>query len=257
MKQIKTELYEKIKDLISKKEFDDKIKNLRNENDGLIDDDTIALLIVDELGRYKEDICKIIDIKDGIECTLSGRVTKINNIRIFSRKNGSNGEVVNIELSDETGKCTLVLWNNDVELIKNKKIKKGSNVKIINGYVKNGFTGLEINVGKYGLIELLEEKDLTFKKINNLENENIFEGEIINIQPTRAFFKNNGEFGFVTNVSIKSKNDEVEIIVWDEKVKEIKKFKIGDVLRIENIDKRQKNGNLELHLNGTGKIKKL
>ncbi len=256
MKQTQTELYEKIKDLISKKEFDERVKNLKDEYDNLIDDDTIALLIVDELGRYKENISKITDIKDGIECTLSGIVTKINNSRIFSRKNGSSGEVVNIDFSDETGRCVLVLWNNDVELIKNKKIKKGSNIKIINGYVKNGYNGLEINIGKYSLIEVVGE-NLVNNKINDSENENIFEGEITNIQPTRAFFKSNGEFGFVTNVSIKSKNDEVEIIVWDEKVKEIKKFKIGDVLRIENIDKRQKNCNLELHLNGMGKIKKL
>lgn len=257
MKQIKTELYKKIKDLISEKEFDDKIKNLKDEYDGLIDDDTIALLIVDELDRNKENICKIIDIKDGIECTLSGKVTKINDTRSFSRKNGSSGEVVNLELSDETGKCTLVLWNNDVELIKNKKIRKGSNIKIINGYVKKGYMGLEINVGKYGLIDILEEKELNTKNINNFEIENIFEGKIIDIQPTRAFFKNNGDFGFVTNVKMKSKIEEVEITVWDKKVKEIKKFKIGDILRIENIDKRQKNGNIELHLNGAGKIKKI
>ena len=257
MKQTKTELYQKIKDLMAKKEFDDKIKNLQKEYDDLIDDDTIALLIVDELGRNKENICKIIDIKDGVECTLIGKVVKINDTRSFNRKNGSNGKVVNIELSDETGNCTLVLWNNDVELIKSKKIKKGSNIKIINGYVKNGYTGLEINAGKYGLIEILEENDINIKKTNNSKSENIFEGEITNIQPTRAFFKNNGEFGFVTNINMKSKSEEVEITVWDEKVKEIKKFKIGDLLRIENIDKRQKNGNLELHLNGAGKIKKL
>lgn len=253
----KTELYFKIKDLISKKEFDDKIKNLQKKYDDLIDEDTIALFIVDELGRNIENIYKIIDIKDGIECTLTGKVTQINNTRVFSRKNGSNGEVVNIELSDETGKCTLVLWNNDVELVKNKKIIKGSNIKIINGYVKNGYTGLEINVGKYGLIEILDENNFNIKNMDNLENENIFEGKIINIQPTRAFFKNTGEFGFVTNVNMKSKSEDIEITVWDEKVKEINKYKIGDVLRIENIDKRQKNGILELHLNGTGKIKKL
>ena len=257
MKQTKTELYQKIKDLLSKKEFDNKIKNLQKEYDNLIDDDTIALFIVDELGRNKENICKIIDIKDGAEFTLTGKITKIKDTRSFNRKNGSNGEVVNIELSDETGNCTLVLWNNDVQLIKNKKMKKGSNIKIINGYVKNGYTGLEINVGKYSLIEILNENDITIKKTNNLENEDIFEGKITNIQPTRAFFKNNGEFGFVTNINMKSKSEEVEITVWDEKVKEIKKFQIGDVLRIENIDKRQKNGNLELHLNGAGKIKKL
>jgi replication factor A1 len=257
MKKTKTELYFKIKDLISKKEFDDKIKKLQKEYDELIDEDTIALFIVDELGRNIENICKIIDIKDGIECTLTAKVTQINNTRSFSRKNGSNGEVVNIELSDETGKCTLVLWNNDVELVKNKKIINGSIIKIINGYVKNGYTGLEINVGRYSLIEILNKNNYTITNMDNLENENIFEGKIISIQPTRAFFKYTGEFGFVTNINMKSKSEDIEITVWDEKVKEINKYKIGDVLRIENIEKRQKNGILELHLNGTGKIKKL
>jgi replication factor A1 len=250
-------LYDKIKDLQTKEEFKKNIAQIQKECDYLFDKNTSALLIVDELGRNKENICKIVDIKDGVECTLTGKVTKINNTRSFNRKNGSNGRVVNIELSDETGKCTLVLWNNDVELIKNKRIKKGSNVKIINGYVKNGYTGLEINVGKYGLIEILEEDELTIKITNNSKSENIFEGEITNIQPTRAFFKDDGEFGFVTNVNIKSDEKELEITVWDEKVKEIQNFKIGDKIQIENMDKRQKNGNLELHLNGTGKIKKL
>lgn len=257
MKLTKKELFLKIKDLISEKEFDNKIKKLKIEYDNLIDDDTIALLVVDELGRNRENICKIIDIKEGIECAIKGKVTKIDNTRIFNRKNGSNGRVVNIQLSDETGVCNLVLWNNDVELIKNKKIKKGTNVKIINGYVKNGYKGLEINIGKYGLIEILEENDFSIKNMNNIKNENILEGNIINIQPTRAFFKNNGEIGFVTNVILKSKMQELEIIVWDEKVKEIKKYKIGDHLLIENIDKRQKNGDFELHLNSAGKIKKI
>ncbi len=43
------------------------------------------------------------------------------------------------------------------------------------------------------------------------------------------FSRDNGEFGFVTNINMKSKSEEVEITVWDEKVKEIKKFKIGDI----------------------------
>jgi replication factor A1 len=250
-------LYDKIKDLQTKEEFEKNISQIQKECDYLFNESTAAFLIVDELGRNKENICKIADIKDGVECTLAGKVIKINDTRSFNRKNGSNGKVVNIELEDETGKCTLVLWNNDVDLVKNKKIKKGSNVKIINGYVKNGYTGLEINVGKYGLLEILKEDELIIKRINNSENENIFEGKITNIEPTRSFFKDNGEFGFVTNICMKSNEKEVEITVWDEKVKEIKKFKKGDTLRIENIDKRQKNGTLELHLNGAGKIKKI
>jgi replication factor A1 len=251
----KEKLYDKIKDIQTKDEFEKNINQIQKEYDFLFDENTAAFLIVDELGRNKENIYKIADLKDGIECTLKGKVTKINNTRSFNRKNGSNGRVVNIEISDETGKCTLVLWNKDVELIKNKKIKKERIVKIINGYVKNGYTGLEINVGRYGLINILQEDEIEVKKINN--SENLVKGEITNIQPTRAFFKDNGEFGFVSNVTIKSKGKDLEITVWNEKVKEMQNFKIGQKIQIENIDKRQKNGNIELHLNGAGKIKKI
>lgn len=253
----KEKLYDKIKDLQTKEEFKKNIDQIQKEYDYLFNEDTAALLIVDELGRNKENICKIAEIKNSIECTLTGKITKINDARSFNRKNGSNGRVVNIEISDETGKCTLVLWNKDVELIKNKKIKKGSNVKIINGYVKDGYTGLEINVGRYGLIEILKEDKIEIKKINTDKNKNLLEGEIIDIQPTRAFFKDNGEFGFVTSVTIKSQGENIELTAWDEKVKEIQKFQIGEKIQIENINERQKNGIMEFHLNGAGKIKKI
>src|SRR4030066_338906 len=92
-------LYDKIKDLQTKEEFKKNISQIQKECDYLFDENTAALLIVDELGRNKENICKIVDIKDGTECTLTGKVTKINDARSFNRKNGSNGKVVNIDLS--------------------------------------------------------------------------------------------------------------------------------------------------------------
>jgi len=47
-----------------------------------------------------------------------------------------------------------------------------------------------------------------------------------------------------------------QLVIWDEKVKEIQRFKQGDSLIIENFDMRQKNGNKEIHVNGKGTIKK-
>jgi len=256
MHKTKEKLYEEIKDIKSKREFEKDIDKITIECDGLLDADTAALLLIDELGRNKQNIVKIKELKPNIECTVIGKITDINKSRNFNRKNGSTGKVINLEISDETGKCGLALWDKDVDLVKNKTIKLGTNVKIINGYIKDGYNGIEINVGRWGLIEIEPEKIQDATKEKNSENKTI-KGNLIEIEPTHAFFKDNGEFGFVTNIKLKT-NDKIEkIIVWGEKVKEIKKLKLGDFVEIKDIDIRQKNGYKELHINSKGTIKKL
>ena len=253
MQKNKDDLYLKIKDLKSKKEFNEEIKQIQKETDNLLDEDVAALLIVDQLGRNQENICTISELKTGDEITVFGKITNIKNQRTFSRKNGSSGKVANLEITDDTGTCGLALWDKDTDLVKNKTIQKGSKIKIINGYVKDGFNGLEINVGKYSMIELDPENMPKIKKEINKE----IKGELINIEPSRAFFKDNGEYGFVTNIVVKEKNGITHIQVWDKKVKEIQKFKKGDQLIITNFDIKNKNNREEIHLNGESKISKL
>jgi len=254
----KEQLYELIKDIKTKKEYEEDIKKIQTEYDQLFDENTASLLIIDELGRNKQNICKISDLKTGEECTVYGQITKINQQRTFNRKNGSNGRVVNLELTDNTGRCLLVLWDKDVELVKNKTIQKGTNVKIINGYVKEGYKNIELNVGRWSIIET-EPENAPENIINETikEDENIIRGKLIEIEPTHAFFKDNGEFGFVTKIKIMENTIVKKISVWDEKVKEIQKYRIGTQIEITNLDTREKNGTKELHLNGRSNIKKL
>jgi len=252
----KQELYQQIQDIKTKEQFQKEIDKLKKEYDGLFDDETSALLIVDELGRNKENTSKVNDLKPGIDSTIFGRVTKINQLRSFNRKNGSAGRVINLELTDETGSCGLALWDKDVELVKNKAIKKGTDIKIINGYVKDGFNGIEINVGRWSIIEIQPDTKPDLKIENQSLTKGII-GKLIEIEPTRAFFKDNGDFGFVTNIKLETKEDIKQITVWDKKVKEIQKIKKGTVLEINDIDTREKNGEKELHINSKGIIKKI
>ena len=256
MHKSKDQLYQQIKDIKSKEEFKKEIQQLQNEYDQLLDDSTAALIIVDELGRNKQSISKINKLEPGMECTVFGRITNYDQSRNFNRKNGSTGQVINLELADDTGTCRLALWNRDVELVKNKTIHIGTNVKIINGYIKNGFSGIEINVGRWGLIEIEPQDMIDLNKEKWLENK-VIRGKIIEIEPTRAFFKDNGEFGFVTDVKLETKEGIKQITVWDEKVKDIHKLKKGNSIEINDIDVRQKNGKKELHVNSKGVIKKI
>jgi replication factor A1 len=256
MHKSKEQLYQEIKDIKTKDEFENEIEKIQKEYDGLLDDDTTALLIVDELGRNKQNISKIKELEPRRECTVFGKVTKINQSRNFNRKNGSTGRVVNLDLTDETGTCGLALWDKDVELVKNKTIKEGTNVKIINGYIKDGFNGIEINVGRWGLI-VIEPEVMPDSYKEKPSEKKVIKGKLVEIEPTRAFFKDDGKFGFVTNIKLETQEDIKQITVWGEKVKEIQKLKKGDSVEIKDIDIREKNGGKELHINSKGIIKKL
>lgn len=253
MHKTEDELYELIKDLKSKEEFEEEIKKRSQKCDNLLDEDTIALFIADELGRNKQVISKIADLKPDGDYAIVGKITNIYDSKNFKRKNGTSGKVINLDLTDDTGICRLVLWNKDVELIKNKEMEKGTTVKIINGYTKNGYSGLEINLGRWGLLEVEPEDTHDINEVKS-ENTDEIKGALIHKEPTRAFFKDNGEFGFVTNIKIKEKGKEKQITFWDTKVKEIQKFKIGDQLIIKDVTKKQNNGKTELHVNGNSTI---
>jgi replication factor A1 len=254
MQHLKTHLYEKVKDIYSKEDFFVKVEKLRTEYDDLLDEDIAALFIVDEAGRNTENIYKIKDVEDRIDCSIFGKVTNIQKARTFSRKNGSSGRVVNLELSDETGSINLALWDKDVDLVKNKKIKVGTSIKVINGYVKTGYKGLELNTGKYSQL-IIEPEDIPKEVETSNQISDKIKGKLIEIEPSKAFFKDDGEFGFVTNIKIKTNDKINRIAVWNEKVKEIQKFKKGDEIEIQNIN--YKNGNKEFHVNGNAIIKKI
>jgi hypothetical protein len=148
----KDELYALVKDLLSKEEFDDEIEKRYKEYDDLLDKETIALLIVDERGRNELDWKKISQLEENEEIMIQLKVANIGNLKCFNKKNGRQGHVINIDVVDDTGKCRLTLWDKDVELVKNKTIKKGSTVKLIDGFVRKTKFGIEIGKGRCGML---------------------------------------------------------------------------------------------------------
>lgn len=151
MYKTKSELYEMVSDLMPKDKFEEEIKKRDDEYEGLLSEEAIAYLIVDELGRNIMDKAIISELKNGESVSLEVKVEDIKDPREFKRKDGSTGQVVNIVIKDETAKCRLTLWDKDVEAVKNSRIKKGSRIKIVNGYVKVSDFGVEINIGRWGL----------------------------------------------------------------------------------------------------------
>lgn len=84
---------------------------------------------------------------------LEAEVKSVEEPRTFN-KFGRELKVCNAIISDESGEIKLTLWNEDIE-----KVKIGSKVKITNGFV-NEFQGeKQLTAGKFGKLEVLEEKE--------------------------------------------------------------------------------------------------
>ncbi len=237
-------LYASIDDLFSKEEFLKEIEKRKKEVDGLLDDESIALLILDEMGRHKKHITAISDLKENEECTVFGKVIAIDKPVEFSRQNGSKGRVVNLSIKDNTGCCTLVLWDDDVDLV-GDAIQIGTMVKVVNGYTKRRNNEIEINVGKWGSIEI-EPEDAP--KIVE-KDENLIEGTLIKKEPTRAFFNDDGEFDFVRDIWLKTSEETKKITVWGEHTKTIQSINVGETILIRDFYK--KNGDIHVNSHST------
>ncbi len=248
-------LYEHISDLKTKQEYAEEISKRQNVYGDLFDEKTIALLLVDECGRNTQNICKIADLKPGTECTVIGKIIDIRESRTFTRKNGSAGRVINLTVADETGTCGLVLWDRDVELVDNHTITKGTTVKVINSYVKEGLSGVEVNLGRWGMLEVDPDNVPAISLQPSVQPPSI-KGTLVERQDTRTFFKDDGDIGFVTTIAVDTGNEITKLTVWDTQVKHIRQCQIGDTIEIQGIDVRQKNNVTEFHLNGKGSITK-
>jgi replication factor A1 len=256
MHKTKTELLELLADIKPKKEFEKEISRQYKLYDELIDKDTIAFLIVDELGRNTQSITKITDLAPNGDYTVVGRVLSISDSKTFKRKNGSPGKVINLEITDETGTCQLVLWNGDINSIKNKEIKQGTLIKIINGYTKTGYTGgMEIHLGRWGLLKV-EPTDASSQSQQRKNLCDEISGVLVLKEPTKAFFKDDGEFGFITTITMKEHNIKKELILWDGNVKDIQTCHIGDSITLKNVTKKWCNGKTEFHVMQNGSVEK-
>ena len=96
----------------------------------------------------------IVDLATGMwDVDIEGKVVTVYDVNTFTTKDGREGRVRNVILADESGKTRVTFWNDDVDKI--EKIKEGDVIKILHGYVKEGFRGgVEFQVGRKAEIHI-------------------------------------------------------------------------------------------------------
>lgn len=90
---------------------------------------------------------KINELKPGTgSVNIEAEVESVDEVREIP-KYGRTLRVANAKIKDDSGSITLVLWNDDVD-----KVKQGMKIKIENGYVNEWQGEPQLTSGKFGKI---------------------------------------------------------------------------------------------------------
>ena len=180
----------------------------------MIDEDT-------EIGVKITEECKIGDLISGASnVKVVGRVLSVESERTFSRSDGSEGKVASVNISDETGRIRLVLWDKQTQVI--ESIFQGKSIEVTKGYIRKRESQLELHVGKGGSVRALEgdiEFSVKSDQISALEIGDVadIQGVITVADPKRVFDRKDGTKGQVRNIRIQDETGEIRMALWDEK----------------------------------------
>ncbi len=276
MKEMNEEImkeYDKIKDRVSYEDFLTEMEKRTQDYEevSFMSDLDVARVIVGEYIDEKnqplsEDgpVLKISELKTGTRnINLVGRLMRISNIKKFTSRKGREGKLANLILADETGELRVVLWTENVKLL--KKIVEGDVVQISDVEIKQGFRDDEAHLNMNSTIKKLSEEDFPNlpsyeEKITNISD---IQGDmevnviarIIRIPRTRSFDRN-GRDGKVVSLEIQDKTGKIPFTLWNKDTELIENMDIkeGDSVKIMGAQSRVRNGEVSLSHSWIGRI---
>jgi replication factor A1 len=231
------------------KKIDLKCKELS----GLITKEGAAFIIAKELGLEIPSIHKsYLEIKNLVSgmrnVSIVGRVIKISQVSEFERANGKKGAVVNIWIADNSGAVRIPLWNEQVKIA--EELKVNDLVQVTNGITKeNIFGDIEISLGKYGSIRILEDSGeilpaselekmfLTFapirSKIKDIKTGN-FEilATIVYVFKGSFLFDENGKKSLVISCIADDGTSDLRVVFFRELAEKVCGMKAEDLLKL-------------------------
>ncbi|NTV23720.1 MAG: hypothetical protein HGA85_05090 [Nanoarchaeota archaeon] len=149
----------KIKDQtgMSDKDIEKKIKDKLDLLSGLISKEGAAHIIANELGVKVFDETSKVEIKNLLpgmrSVEISASVIRIFETRTFERQ-GTQGKVANFMVSDPTGSCRVVAWNEMADAV--QKLKLGDKIKLENAFAKDNNGRTELHMGDRSTLTVTE-----------------------------------------------------------------------------------------------------
>lgn len=109
---------------------------------------------------------------------------------VGSQYDNANHRLSIATIADKTGAISLVLWDDDID-----KVEVGSTVKVTNAYVKVFKGRMQLNLGRYGSVEVVDEEIGEVNTENNLSERTVPSGGYFNASRPRGPRRRTDRFG--------------------------------------------------------------
>lgn len=179
---------------------------------------------------------------------LEVRLIAIENPRIFTRRDGSVGEMVEGVIGNEKGAFRLVCWAPSIL----EGVEAGTSIRIKGAEARENRQGqgIEYSIGKTASISPLDrEVDVSLDALADVQEGRSYSltGTVTDVQPPHSFITRTGRRSSVRNLVIADETGEIPVVIWGEKAEE--PLVPGDRLEIYNAEARRgRYGDLEVHL---------
>lgn len=95
---------------------------------------------------------KISELKSGMRSVnVEASVVSVSEPRIVNTRDGRTAKVADVIIQDDSGQIKLSLWEDQIA-----QVKEGSKITIENGYTTSFRGENQLNVGKYGKLNVVE-----------------------------------------------------------------------------------------------------
>ena len=265
------EEYEKVKDIISEKDFLKRMNEFKEQEseNPFLNTTGFAEMVVGELiteeikpiSEEKEFTDKTIsELENGSrDVTIEGRVISISNPRSFKNRKGVEGQVSNLQLKDNTGEIRAVFWTQNISLLNN--ITEGEIIQITKVDIKEGYSGLEANLRPRSTVTHIDEDPEKFPKYeeNLIKIADIQSNTKVNLiarisrVSTIRSYEKNGKEGKVASLDLQDETGRITYTLWNKNVDLIQELNLedGDTVKIIQAQARERtdrNGNPEMGL---------
>ncbi|EMA41422.1 single-stranded DNA binding protein [Halococcus hamelinensis] len=232
-------------------EFREAVERKVEEMGGLADEETAAMLIAHELSD--DEVEGVADIEPGMEeAAFAAKVLRIGDLRTFERDDeDQEGRVVNLDVADETGHIRVAFWDDRAEAAV-EELEAGDVLKIA-GQPREGYNGLEVSASDAQPADIDIDVDLDeADSIGGLslgQSDVSLTGIVLDTDSVRTFDRDDGSEGRVSNLTLGDETGRVRVTLWDDQTELVEELSPGTTVELVDGYVRERNGDLELHLN--------
>ncbi len=274
------ELIEKIVQTgTSQTEIAARIRKKRDEFAGLLSEESALKIIARECGVDVREEEKPVDFSNLSSLTVVGgranvfvRVKNIFAPKAFETEK-RKGRVCNVSIADETGAATLVLWNQDVDLVENGKIERNDLLEIADANVRTAvplelhsalvtritpFKENDLQGGQTGLALKIPRAEIAVKRLADVSAQDVeFDAyaRVLKIGEEKEFSKQDGKKGKVASFLVSDGSKQLRLVLWDKNADLAHRAKVGDAVKIESGQcKPGRDGEVEIQVGWKGHV---